>query len=83
MSAREVSPAQRFAFALLTLYKALLSPLFAGSCRFHPTCSDYARQAIAEHGVGRGSWLALRRLTRCHPAASSGYDPVPQRAPRA
>jgi uncharacterized protein len=69
--------------ALLTLYKGLLSPLFAGSCRFVPSCSEYARAAIIEHGAIKGSWLAARRLARCHPAGSCGFDPVPQRATRA
>ena len=74
---------QRAAIGLIRLYKILLSPLFAGSCRFAPSCSDYAREAILEYGVIRGSWLAARRLCRCHPLGSSGFDPVPPRqAPR-
>ena len=74
--------AQRLALALLRLYKLSISPLFAGSCRFVPSCSDYARDAILEHGAARGCWLALRRLSRCHPLGSSGLDPVPRRVPR-
>jgi putative membrane protein insertion efficiency factor len=74
--------AQRAALAALTLYKLLLSPLFAGSCRFLPSCSDYAREAVARHGVIRGSRLAARRLARCHPLGSSGFDPVPDRGSR-
>ena len=70
---------QRAAVGLLRLYKILLSPLFAGSCRFVPSCSDYAREAIVEYGVIRGTWLAARRLGRCHPFGSSGFDPVPRR----
>jgi putative membrane protein insertion efficiency factor len=73
---------QRAALALLTGYKLLLSPLFAGSCRFLPTCSDYAREAVVTHGVLKGTWLAARRLGRCHPLGSSGVDPVPGRARR-
>jgi putative membrane protein insertion efficiency factor len=77
-----LSVGQRIALGLLTVYKLLLSPLFAGSCRFVPSCSDYARQAIRRHGSIRGSWLAARRLARCHPFGSSGLDQVPDRAPR-
>ena len=77
-----LSGPQRIALALLRAYKLCLSPLFAGSCRFVPSCSDYARDAVVEHGVLKGSWLALRRLSRCHPLGSSGLDPVPRRASR-
>jgi len=72
-----LSLAQRSALAALRLYKLLISPMFAGSCRFMPSCSDYARQAIVRFGVVRGSLLALRRLARCHPFGSHGFDPVP------
>ena len=78
----ELPIAQRFALSLLLLYKYLFSPLFAGSCRFLPSCADYARDAIVMHGVLKGCWLAARRLSRCHPFGSSGVDPVPERAPR-
>lgn len=77
-----LTPAQRLALALLTLYKMLLSPLFTGSCRFVPSCSDYARDAVILHGTVKGVWLAARRLSRCHPLGSSGLDPVPTPAPR-
>jgi putative membrane protein insertion efficiency factor len=77
-----LSFAQRTALAFLTLYKALLSPLFAGSCRFFPSCSDYAREAVTVHGAVKGTWLATRRLSRCHPLGSSGFDPVPGRSRR-
>jgi putative membrane protein insertion efficiency factor len=77
-----LSVAQRSALALLTLYKILLSPLFAGSCRFLPSCSDYAREAVSVHGAVKGVWLAARRLSRCHPLGSSGLDPVPGRSRR-
>jgi len=64
--------------ALLRFYKAGISPLLPPSCRYEPTCSEYARIAIERHGAGRGSWLALRRLARCHPFGGSGLDPVPE-----
>jgi putative membrane protein insertion efficiency factor len=63
--------------AFIRAYQLLLSPFFAGSCRFLPSCSAYARQAVATHGVIRGGALALRRLGRCHPLGKAGYDPVP------
>ncbi len=62
---------------LLSVYQHLLSPVFRGSCRHLPSCSEYAREAIERHGAARGLWLALRRLGRCHPLGTSGYDPVP------
>ncbi len=65
------------ALLLVRLYQGTLSPLFRGACRHVPSCSDYAREAIERHGAARGSWLALRRLARCHPLGTSGYDPVP------
>jgi len=62
---------------LITLYQRLVSPLFPPSCRFVPTCSQYAKHAILTHGLGRGSYLAARRILRCHPFNPGGYDPVP------
>jgi uncharacterized protein len=67
----------RSAIFLLRCYKRLLSPLLGAHCRFHPTCSDYARIAIARFGTLRGGWLALRRLLRCNPLCRGGVDPVP------
>ena len=63
--------------ALIRGYQLTLSPFLGGSCRFLPTCSAYAREAVERHGAWRGSWLALRRLSRCHPLGVSGFDPVP------
>ncbi len=58
-------------------YQRFISPLMGANCRYHPTCSAYAREAIEAHGAGRGSWLAARRICRCHPWREGGYDPVP------
>jgi uncharacterized protein len=70
-------PVVRAAAGFLALYKRYLSPLLPRACRFHPTCSEYARQAIIRHGLSRGAGLALRRLCRCHPFHEGGFDPVP------
>ena len=58
-------------------YRWLVSPLLPQACRFHPSCSEYAEQALARHGAWRGSWLAARRVFRCGPWHAGGYDPVP------
>lgn len=63
--------------ALIRGYQLTLSPFLGGSCRFLPSCSAYAMEAIATHGAWRGAILGLRRLSRCHPLGRSGYDPVP------
>ncbi|NBC13866.1 MAG: membrane protein insertion efficiency factor YidD [Gammaproteobacteria bacterium] len=62
---------------LIKVYKYVISPMIGPRCRFLPTCSDYALEALARHGPARGGWLALRRIARCHPWGESGYDPVP------
>lgn len=62
---------------LVRFYQLTLSPWLGWRCRFQPTCSEYAREALDRHGAFRGGWLALRRLARCHPWGGSGYDPVP------
>ena len=59
------------------LYQVTLGPVMGGHCRFHPTCSHYAIESLQTHGAMRGAWLTLRRLLRCHPLGSSGFDPVP------
>jgi uncharacterized protein len=63
--------------ALVRVYQITLSPLFAGSCRYEPSCSRYAMTALEQHGLLKGAWLAVRRLARCHPLGGSGLDPVP------
>jgi putative membrane protein insertion efficiency factor len=67
----------RLLIGALRLYKRWISPLLGPRCRFVPTCSEYAMQAIARHGAVRGSWLAARRIARCHPFHPGGHDPVP------
>jgi putative membrane protein insertion efficiency factor len=62
---------------LITLYQKLLSPWLPPSCRYTPTCSQYAREALLKHGLFRGLLLAVKRLSRCHPFHAGGYDPVP------
>ena len=70
----------RAALFALNCYKSCVSPWFAGSCRFEPTCSRYAYEAIARFGVARGMWLGTRRLLRCHPLSRKfGHDPVPEK----
>jgi uncharacterized protein len=68
--------------ALIRLYQLTLSPLVGPTCRYLPTCSDYAMEAIGTHGAGRGLVLAARRILSCHPLGGSGFDPVPPPATR-
>jgi putative membrane protein insertion efficiency factor len=63
---------------LVRAYQRLVSPLFPASCRYVPSCSEYAAQALAQHGLARGAWLSLRRLLRCNPWSDGGEDPVPE-----
>jgi uncharacterized protein len=67
----------RILAALVRGYQLAISPLLRPSCRFAPSCSEYAYESLVEHGALRGMWLALRRLLRCHPFCAGGYDPVP------
>lgn len=82
----DASPAltrpQRAALGVLRGYKLLISPFFAGSCRYVPSCSEYAADAVAAFGVARGFVLAFRRLARCHPLGGHGLDVVPRRKPQ-
>ncbi|MAT92701.1 MAG: membrane protein insertion efficiency factor YidD [Halioglobus sp.] len=72
---------RRFLIFLIACYRACLSPFMGNNCRFHPSCSSYAQEAIAEHGAARGTYLALRRVCRCHPWHEGGIDPVPPACP--
>ncbi|WP_226388979.1 membrane protein insertion efficiency factor YidD [Penaeicola halotolerans] len=58
-------------------YQYAISPLFPASCRYHPTCSQYTKEAILKHGPIKGGWLGIKRILKCHPWGGSGYDPVP------
>lgn len=68
---------KRVFLGALGLYRRFISPLLPPACRFYPSCSQYASEAIANYGVRRGGWLAIKRLTRCHPFHPGGLDPVP------
>jgi len=76
-SVRKLSPAGWLLVGLLTGYQRFVSPLLGPRCRFYPSCSAYALEAVQVHGALRGSWLAVRRLSRCHPFHAGGIDPVP------
>lgn len=69
---------RRFILGLIRLYQLLLSPLLGANCRFEPTCSVYATEAIKRYGVIKGGYLSFRRLIKCHPFHEGGYDPVPK-----
>ncbi len=68
---------QKILITLVRGYRYAVSPLLGNHCRFHPSCSAYAEEAIAEHGTVRGTWLTAKRLSRCHPWHTGGLDPVP------
>lgn len=62
---------------LIKVYQTFISPLTPATCRFHPTCSQYTKEALMKHGFFKGGWLAIKRIFSCHPWGDSGYDPVP------
>lgn len=76
-----MSPLACVLSAFVRVYQWTLSPFIGQQCRFEPTCSNYALEALSKHGAIRGGWLTLRRLLRCHPWGGWGYDPVPDRDP--
>lgn len=73
---RERALMRELALAVLRFYKQWISPLLPSACRFHPTCSEYMMHAVEKHGVVRGVFLGLKRLSKCHPFHEGGYDPV-------
>jgi putative membrane protein insertion efficiency factor len=68
---------KKFLKTLISIYQIFISPLFPPSCRFHPSCSRYAAEAIDGHGALKGAYLSMKRILRCHPFNAGGYDPVP------
>ncbi len=66
----------RLLMSIMRVYRRLVSPWLGPSCRFRPTCSEYAYEALRKYGAGKGTWLAVRRVLRCHPWSPGGYDPV-------
>ncbi len=71
---------KRILLGLIAAYRVAFSPLLGASCRFYPTCSAYASEAIERHGALRGTWLAIKRILKCHPWHAGGFDPVPPRS---
>ncbi|WP_416189904.1 membrane protein insertion efficiency factor YidD [Neisseria sp. CCUG17229] len=71
------SPLAKLMLLLIRFYQYAISPLIPPRCRFTPTCSQYAVEAVQKHGALKGGWLALKRIARCHPFGGSGHDPVP------
>lgn len=64
---------------LIKVYQKIISPIFPSTCRYTPTCSHYAKEALEIHGLFKGSWLAIKRISSCHPWGGNGYDPVPKK----
>lgn len=77
MMSRATSAGARMLMVPIIAYRRWISPAMPARCRFHPSCSAYALEAVETHGAVRGAWLAIRRLLRCHPFHPGGYDPVP------
>lgn len=77
-STSTMNVAARLVLLIVRAYQLLLAPFAGGACRFQPSCSAYAIEAIETHGACAGAWLALRRVARCHPFSRAGFDPVPQ-----
>ena len=75
--ALELKIMSRLFIWFILVYQKVISPLVGPSCRFHPTCSEYAKEAIEKHGLLGGTWLALKIISKCHPLGDSGFDPVP------
>jgi len=74
---KPLNPLQYLLIGLIRFYQLVLSPFMGNQCRFTPTCSQFAREAVEKHGAIKGSWLAIRRISRCHPWHPGGHDPVP------
>ena len=70
--------AKKLLTGLISFYRYAISPFLGRNCRFHPTCSEYALEAVEHYGALRGGWMALKRIGRCHPFHPGGYDPVPE-----
>jgi len=79
MKEKSTGTAQWLALASIRVYQVILGPFLGGACRFEPSCSVYAYEAIERFGALRGSWMGLKRLLRCRPFSTSGYDPVPEK----
>ena len=76
--AKNNSPSKKIAISIVQCYQRFISPLLGNNCRFHPTCSNYALEAINRFGVIKGCWLTSKRILKCHPLNAGGEDPVPQ-----